>query len=365
MINVDFDNYIYFPTLRTRQAELRGLKELDKQRKKQILPLLTLGRWPKASNFEVAAEKAKEAMINLPYLIDLTSDASHLGDQQKKLRNPENYFSAWRAFVTTYENAIPVIQFVPDAKSRDEVKQAQSFENEIGKLAFRIKDFSSDTIKVIKALSAIDDLKNAVVFIDCGYIRETFSAYLTASINTINTLRSEFPELMIVILSTSFPASTIQFADSTKKRGSIGILERDFHERIGGDNVAAYGDHSSIHSVVYDEFSKALWVPRIDFPSERIWYFERRPRDTFKDQDTEVAYISAAKAILESNTDLGNKDIWGEQQIIDAANGKPYAKAPASWIAVRVNIHLARQLDFSLAQKQMNNSDEPDDDYEW
>ena len=49
--------------------------------------------------------------------------------------------------------------------------------------------------------------------------------------------------------------------------------------------------------------------------------------------------------------------------IIDAAAGIPYGAAPSSWIAVRVNIHLSRQIDLSfLLENQDGNDDDEDDD---
>jgi Beta protein len=342
MRNVNFEDYSYFPTLRTRQSEMKGLAQLDAARKSKILPLLTLGRWPKATDFDKAAEKAEAVMDKLPHFLDLTTDATHLGDQQKILRNPENAFLAWRNFVGQYASAIPVVQLVPDAKVRDVFKQAQAFEKIQGKLAFRIKDFLVDTPLVINAISAMDDPANAIVFIDCQYIRDALTAYVTATVATVNQLRSEFPDLMVVVLSTSFPSSVLPFADTSQSRGSIDMLERQLHARIGGDAVAAYGDHASIHSVVYDDVPIMRWSARIDYPSNFLWSFERRPGD-----QTSNGFISAAKSIVATDSAIGTRDIWGEQMILDAANGNPHAKAPAPWISVRVNIHLSRQIDLS------------------
>ncbi|MDO9006453.1 MAG: beta family protein [Aquabacterium sp.] len=356
--DLSFEKYCYFPTLRTRHAELKGLGELDAARKSRILPLLTLGKWPQATDFLRAADKVKEAMGDLPYFLDLTADGRHLVDHLKALRDPSGYFSQWRAFVSAYPYAIPVVQLPSDARSRDIIRQAVEIERSVGKVAFRIRDFAKDTPLVVSALSAMDDARNALVFIDCGYIRAAIAAYVAATITTINQLRAEFPEAFITALSTSFPSSTKPFADSSQLRGSINILERDLHERIGGHSVAAYGDHGSVHSVVYDDAPIMRWAARIDYPREFDWYFERRP----KDQSAE-GYISAAKEIVKVDPDIGSRKIWGEQMIVDAANGIPHAKAPASWIAVRVNIHLARQLELSESLSQGDSNDTDDDDF--
>ncbi len=359
MININYEDYQYFPTLRTRRSEMRGLKELDANRKSKIVPLLTLGRWPRATDFERAAEKSAEVMNSQPYFLDLTNDITHLGEQQKILRDSSGGFKAWRDFVGKYDQAISVIQLNPDAKVRDVFKQARLIEQSSARLAFRIKNFTSDTPLVVNAISAIDEVSNVIVFIDCQYIRDSFTAYVTAVVATINQLRNEFPDLMIVVLSTSFPSSVLSYLHSNQTNGSIEILERQLHDRIGGNPVAAYGDHASIHSVVYDDMDIAFmrWSARIDYPQNFQWFFERRAKDR-----TSSGFVSAAKSIIEIDPDIGTRGIWGEQMIVNAASsGIPYGSAPGSWIAVRVNIHLSRQIDLSM---QIANGDDADMDDE-
>jgi hypothetical protein len=354
MIKINFEDYQYFPTLRTRQSEMRGLKELDTDRKSKIAPLLTLGRWPRAVDFDKAAEKAVEVMSGYPFFLDLTTDTTHLGEQQKILRDSSSGFQAWRDFIAKYQKVIPVAQLNSDAKVRDIFKQAQAFEKATGKIAFRIKNLPSETPLVINAISAMDDASNAIVFIDCQYIRDSFESLVSGATKTINQLRNEFPELIIVIMSTSFPSSVMSFVDSTKTKGDIDILERKLHARIGGNPVAVYGDHASIHSVVYDDVPMIRWSARIDYPQNFQWAFERRSRDQTRD-----GFISAAKEIVQLDPDIGSRNIWGEQMIKDAASGNPYGGGPASWIAVRVNIHLSRQIDLStLIESQTDEEEE-------
>lgn len=356
MIEVDFSSYQYFPALRTRQAELKGLEKLDSRRKSLILPTLTLGRWPKSTDFTRAAAKASEASGG-PFILDLTYDASHLASEQAKLRDPTKAFSAWRAFAAETPSAIPVAQMGEGPGVRDFVKQAQEIERSTGRVVFRIRDFSRDTTAVIGALSALDDVKNALVLIDCQYIRPALVAYVTATISTINVLRAEFPELVIAVLSTSFPQSTIPFVDGSGTRGSIDILERQLHAKIGGSAVATYGDHGSVHSVVYDDATIMRWAARVDYPRDLDWYFERRPSDQSAD-----GYISAAKSIAASDPTIGQRGIWGEDVILRAAKGDVQSqKAPAPWISVRVNIHLARQIDLSSAPNIDIDGDGEDD----
>jgi hypothetical protein len=63
---------------------------------------------------------------------------------------------------------------------------------------------------------------------------------------------------------------------------------------------------------------------------------------------------------MASDLSLGTRGLWGEDMILHAAQGHPYGVAPVSWIAVRVNLHLARQL--ALSQRLLQAEDQTDED---
>ncbi|WP_250478583.1 MULTISPECIES: beta family protein [unclassified Caballeronia] len=343
MLNLDFTGYNYYPTLRTRVAELKGLQMVDRTRKSRILPLLTLGKWPRAENLERSAEKAAEAMEGGNYFLDLPTDVRHHTNSSLSLAHPENAFTEWRAFLDRQSLAIPVVQFGDRSRQRDVIQQARHFERQQGKLAFRIRDFNTETSLVIAALSSLDDVNNAIVFVDAQFIRSAVAAYEAACTATINAIREQHPSAIISVLASSFPASPTTFADESQQRGRIDIIERTFHQSLGGAAVSFYGDYGSIHPVVYDDQPIMRWSPRIDYPLELEWYFERR-RGL---QDATHGYIDIANAILSLMPEAGESDVWGDRMIVDAASGRPHGAAPQSWIAVRVNLHLTRQIDFS------------------
>jgi hypothetical protein len=360
-INVSLDQYHYYPAIRSRRAELEGLRELDVTRKSRILPIITLGEWPRAVNFEQSLSAATDAMNGLPFIIDLTTDRARLPDLRQKLVDGSNGFKSWRQFASQASQAIPTVLMSEVSRTRDVIRQAAEIENRAGKVAFRIRDFMVETPKVIAALCALDDPSNAIVFVDCQYIRNGVAAFATAAVATINAIRTEFPESIISVLSTSFPASTLPFFGPNGQTGSIEILEQDLFSRIGGRGVAIYGDHSSIHSVVYDDaVGGRRWTPRIDYPLPRAWQLERRPNE-----DNAAGYSDAAKTLLRQHPGISGSDIWGEQKIHEAACGEVHAKGPATWIAVRVNIHLARQIDRTAVQLPSDDSGGPDELYDF
>jgi hypothetical protein len=102
------------------------------------------------------------------------------------------------------------------------------------------------------------------------------------------------------------------------------------------------------------------WAARVDYPRDLDWYFERRPSDQSAD-----GYVSAAKAVAAVDPDIGSRGIWGEDVILRAAAGDVQGqKAPAPWISVRVNIHLARQIDLATRERDGQDSDDEDDGFE-
>lgn len=342
MNRIDFEQYAYYPTLRTRNAELKGLSQLDPIRKSSVLPLISLGKWPKSEDFSRSVEKAVEAMDNNPFFIDLPDDPRHHTATSAELMDPRNHFAAWREFAGSYENVIPIVQTAHGTR-RDIVQQARLLEADRGCLGFRIRDFQKDTPLVVAALSALDNVSNALVFVDAQYIRSSLPAYIAAVTTTINALRSEVPETIAAVLSTSFPATRTPFFDASRERGSIPILDRELHESIGGSAVAIYGDYGSIHAVVYDDQPVMRWSPTIDYAMEYEWIFERRPDEATNGD----GYVAAAEGLVERFPEILSSDVWGDQMIADAARGDPYGRAPVSWIAVRVNLHLTRQIDLA------------------
>ncbi|CAM5179860.1 hypothetical protein OURE66S_02485 [Oligella ureolytica] len=76
-MELDFLDYKYYPTLRTRHAELSGLKHLAFSAKEKILPILTLGEWPRSKGVERSIEKSNEAFDSLPFIADLTTTPAY------------------------------------------------------------------------------------------------------------------------------------------------------------------------------------------------------------------------------------------------------------------------------------------------
>ncbi|AQQ28600.1 MULTISPECIES: beta family protein [Burkholderia cepacia complex] len=351
----DFDNHAYFPTLMSRVAEIQGLRELSDARKERIIPLFTLGRWHNAPEFERAIQNCSAAIgEGRPYFADLTREVQHAPDVFGQLLSPDNNFNAWRDYIGRFDDAIPVVQIVPDVTRRQIFRQAQLIERRHEKLAFRVRNPGQELPLVINALSALDDPDNAIVFIDLKYVRGIERDAAAVATDAIDRIRAEVASARIVVLSSSFPAYLGTFAeDEGETRGSIEILERQLHAQLIDDGrECLYGDYASIHPIIR-RGGGGTFIPRIDAPHAFTWNFERRPE--LSEQRRE-GYQECATALLSRYPELNGNDCWGAAMIRQAAVGDPHGLAPSPWIAARVNIHLSRQIDYA---------DEARDDEDW
>ncbi|QQX60916.1 beta family protein [Pseudomonas chlororaphis] len=340
----DFNNYNYFPNLRSRPAEVKGFSELADACKDAITPVFTLGAWPRQEDTRTSLKEVIQASGGRPLMLDLTNEPSYLTKDIFELKNPDSNFKNWRNFIDQIQHpVIPIIQINEESKISQVIRQARYFENKgLGKIAFKLQSFSSQANNVIAALSALDSSDNALIIIDAGYIRDTLHASLAGSVTLINSIRDEVDNAIISVTSTSFPSSVIPFIDakSKGKSGIIDMFETKLHAAIGREAVI-YGDHGSIHSRVYPT-KGGKFIARIDYPLNDAWVFERRA-DT-----NSQGYISAAVDLIGAFPEILEDDTWGAKKIIRASQGDiDNMKTPASWIAARVNMHISRQIDLT------------------
>lgn len=353
-MSVNFEDFTYYPALRTRPAEMLGYQELAGDVKDNLLPLITLGAWPKQPGVASSLSSAKSALGDRPFILDLTREPPYQNNEVQELLSPTNTFKSWLTFVAANPLAIPVVQMTKATRLPDFIRQTRKLaELSQQRVAFRIVDLAADTTRVVSALSALDSAEQAIVILDLGLVtRDTMGAYIAASIGVINEIREDVPDATIAVIASSFPSSVTSYLDkdSGGTRGTIPILERELFEEIGSD-ACIYGDHSSIHPKV-PITTGGKYTPRIDYPMAESWEFERRP-----DTDAQ-GYVSAAKALIRSYPEIKRNSCWGAQKVVSAAAGLiDKMKTPSSWIAARVNMHITRQL--GLSQTSYT---QPDDD---
>jgi hypothetical protein len=356
MNGVLLDEAVYFPSLQTLPAELHGLRELDRGRKRRMLPLITLlplQRMPDVVDFRRAAQQAGEAMQELPHFIDLGRVPLDHALAWRRLADPTQGFRTWREFVQGHRHALPVVLMPEGASERSIVLQAAAIEREFGLVLFRLRGTSPltslSTTLVERALEGLADSRRALVVLDFGTEREWLLGCAGVGRDLLARWRRRWPGLRVVMMGNSFPATAPWIAAATSednpRSGRLAILERELHRRLGGLAVVGYGDHGAIHAPSEPGLELPTGHVRIDYPWQGVWCFERRRRAS-----PDEASREAAAALVAAAPSFGARRLWGEHEIQDAADGRAFARGREAWTAIRVNLHLATQVDEMLME---------------
>ncbi|MDH0865798.1 hypothetical protein [Mitsuaria sp. GD03876] len=361
MIDLSLDEVVYFPSLRTLSAELRGLHELDRARKRRMLPLMTLvpaARIPELGDFRRAASQAGEVMQDLPHLIDLGRAPLQHALAWRRLADPSLGFRAWREFARGHRQAVPVVQLTDGAGDRAIAQQAAWIERDFGLAVFRLRGPVPLTATMERAIDGLMAPARAIVVMDFTTEREWLLGCAGTGRELIARWRARWPGLRVVAMGNSFPA-TAQWVGKPPvgempRSGRLAILERELHRRLGDWPVVDYGDHGAVHAPSEPGPELTPGLVRIDYPWQGEWRFERRRRETSDEANRE-----AALAIVEAAPSFGERGLWGEHEIQEASNGRVYTRGREAWTAVRVNLHLATQVDEMLALRLSGDTTHP------
>ncbi|WP_343628452.1 hypothetical protein [Roseateles sp.] len=353
MIDWPLEDIVYFPALRTRPPELRALRELDKLRKSRMLPLMSLMALPDGPpDLKRAARRAAEVMQGLPHLIELPPSNERGGDRDEllpRLLDPSDGFRAWREFAAGCRQAVPVVQLaehrvgrvVDREAERETARQARAIEEDFGLVVFRVRGRWARLEPVLAALRTMKTPERAVVMVDLGIERDWLLGCAGIARDMLDQLWTASPSSRLVVMGNSFPAQPRGANGAQAAIGSrLPILERELHRRLGGMPSLGYGDHASVHAADLVEPELPRGHGRVDYARDSEWLCERGRADS-----NDAAHTRAAQAIVDAVPELGERGVWGEHEIVEAANGRLYAQGRAAWTAVRVNLHLAAQVD--------------------
>lgn len=336
----------YIPLLKTTDAELKGYAQLDDKIKDKILPLfeLTKSRKTKSSPYgsiEKRMEKLKEIVQERPFILDLTSHEDMMNVQIDNLLDESNGFENWRDFLSSHKefNIIPVIHVIPDdidqTKALVKWLEQQNYEH----YALKVESYDNDTFSYVSSIAeAIGSLSKLILIIDAGFIEtDSHPAKAQQCINRCNELTGiEIGN--IAILSSSFPKSVKGHTPlCLDHRGEFPKLDKALQDTVCTSTgiPLVYGDYASIHPIRYN-IGGGGWVPRVDFPTSDSYIYTRYRRE-------EGGYALAAEKMLqEPRFEVIN--CWGNNEIHVAASGTPNGLSPSYWIAVRLNLHITREV---------------------
>src|SRR5262249_3017441 len=132
----DLDHIRYLPAIRSRQAELKGYSELRDDTKRQLRPLVGLGKLGRADDPERVLESVREA-IGGEGFVDLNTNPGQTCAGFDALRDPADNFAAWRALFESDEMLTPVALLRDNVTERPFVRQVLRIENDHGVVAIR------------------------------------------------------------------------------------------------------------------------------------------------------------------------------------------------------------------------------------
>ena len=344
----------YLPILTVRPAEMRALEELPEHDKNLMLPVIVLRPWLNAIDFESSVEKLDEAYGRRSYIVDLDheydfpdGELKPSAQRLKELLSSTEGFKRWREFIAEHPQMIPVLQI---GAPEDIAKQISDFVQLDRGIVVRLPKLGfGGLVGLLSMLSGVNPKSLLFVF-DFGKPRQGDLASIALCDGLFKSASFAFPGCGLSVSATTFPESF----DGIRE---FKIEERQFHSLLCKANPSFtihYSDWGSARAERNGGGGRI--IPRIDYPVFGKWYFFR------KDQDN--GYVAAAKDLTSKENESVWKPvlpIWGTQMIERTAKGDKYAiVSPVRATAVRINLHLHRQIYFDNQKKAF---EELDDDW--
>lgn len=336
----------YCPAIRTRNAELRGYKHLPKKTANALLPIIELSRSRRSKNNPIGSiarsiDYVLDTIGERPYIADLTTLKRLQNPEITGLLDPRDGFSSWTQFVAERlpKPCIPNVHLTLPFQHDNFMRQVAVLAEKHEYLALRIPTSYEEYPSILQALtSSADVCPQFLLFFDCGYVEPFVTKGAIARLREMVNACSELSIAACAPLASSFPNSVVAPGYGEDSYGKFLLSEVLIHEALTKElheTRLLYGDYASIHPLDF-EGTVTNWVPRVDCPLKRELYYYRYRRE-------DGGYVRAAKAVSD-DSDYKPIDCWGFDNIEEAADGRPRGNNPAHWIAVRLNIHICKQL---------------------
>lgn len=343
---MELSKYKYVSAIRTRNAELKGLEHLTKLITRKCLPLVEFTQSRRSTknpdgSIQLSVDKITDILDNLPFIADLTSLRRLQNKDVLTLLSPDNNFENWTTFVKEHlpGHCIPALHLTLPYLARSLRSQASTLAAKHDYVALRIPTGYDGYCDVLDGLGELfGNLDKIVVIIDAGFVQPRGIRGAIARVSEMTQECDDRKPALLATLASGFPSSVVTTGYGEDEHGSFQLTEVTLSEEIRKISKKAeivHGDYASIHPLDF-EGTVTNWVPRVDVPLAKSLYYYRFRRD-------DGGYERAAKKALHDKQYV-DMDCWGCENIKDAARGDPQGRNPAHWIAVRLNIHMSRQI---------------------
>lgn len=350
---------MYLPLLKLSPAEMLALENLPERDKDALRPIFPLRHWLSTKTLDRAFERieksyGKRPAFLLPPASPKIDDASPNAAELRGLLDPANGYEGWCELFATGRAQ----HFIPSLQLAD----ASQFDHQAGVLLAldrgALVHFPRGAFHVVNAVvarvAAHTNLGESILFlIDLGKEGKSLllqQAELTALCDRI---LQACPNSTIAVSASSFPASFTSIKSQE-------IYERQLYEamRVRFGAALHYSDRGSARAEAAGGGSTDPY-PRIDYPLSDEWLFYRTA--------TSVAYAGGYKAVASALMNASHiwdakLRVWGTQMIEKTKMGQAGGiSSPARSTAVRINLHLHRQLWFDEPSALYDTDDDWED----
>ena len=350
---MDWNSFIYFPVLKTKDAELRAISAIDASYRKYMLPTyeITKSRITKKNSIGDIVkrlEQIKNIQEKLPYILDVTTDPKQKNPQIESILSPVNGYESWRSWLESNcgEQIVPMIHV--NFELDEDLNEAKAFVASVTakykRMALRLPGDLGDNEYEEILTDITSELKGTRLYIllDEGCIRDRAKYSLLPitnnyqrAFNKISSLPNSTEWLeKIVCIAGSFPYQVS--AEGKDEEGDFEIYEQSLFLSLRHNRpMLQFGDYASIN-VKQIEMRGGTFVPRIDFCTATRFYYYRKRRD-------DGSYIWCAKQVMKSSNYVLN-DSWADNEISSAAAESPSGISPSFWISVRACNYMIRRI---------------------
>jgi hypothetical protein len=376
MPKINFNEFDYYPDLLCEYADTTGYAKLSEDDKNRIVPIFALNRQRDAADLGDSEKILVNTIQDRSFILDidkrpapaafLPKTSKNPGQAQQKfeadqkmqaaynanlaaLLDPADGFSAWRKLSQKYGNSVPVIQYTdPSSQKLQILRQGALLSANGQSVAIRVSEDSyKELCPIISQLLAIMiDSGQLLIMIDCGQGRTSNSERAAFAKDAIGMVLLDLDidqksRVVAVCISNSYTDPS--HSDLKKLQNydpEIWLDARDAFPFSYGDYAASYRPNA------LSSYKPWSWRPTVVYPLDDAWMVYRHQNAGDPD-----GFVEGAKAII---LDLGSEpkvECWGADILRAANQGNLMgADSPKDWRAIKVNMHLHRQISASSAR---------------
>ncbi|WP_233080230.1 beta family protein [Rheinheimera soli] len=341
---------IYYPLVKTRDAEIKGIRNLRDDVKDCIIPVfeLTRSRISQKTNPDGDIHKrmrqVSEAVGDRQFILDICTSPKYLNVQLEQLLVPDHGFYEWQQFLKAYSDLkiIPALHIYSEDDFSEVVKFIQQMSTSYNDFSLRLPIDLDDPDKIVSEITRVMPSKCTLHLLWDTSIEEklitqsNYSKFAENISRSINSISEHTCSIYHIMTGSSFPLVPADLGDDDK--GSFPIYEEIIFSTLQNKfREIKYGDYGSVCPKQV-EMKGGTFVPRIDISLKDRFIYRRYRRG----EDGIGGYKRCANEIVH-NSEYTSLNCWADEQIAKALI-EPEGKSPAYWLAIRVNYYITSRV---------------------